>query len=121
MCFCRQCVCFRSDSETVAHKQGERVHETSHGKMADRPLPSRVEVSEGVGEVAGHASNNAPFAAQVFDHDGRQEHGGDDDGGVDDAQRGHAHPLLGVQAALHTQPQGMKLNQSLNKFIKSMS
>lgn len=57
-------------------------------------LPSGVEVSEGVGDVAGHADNNGPFAAQVFDHDGRQEHGGDDDGGVDDAQGRHTHPLL---------------------------
>lgn len=65
----------------------------SKKKLAYR-LPSGVEVSEGVGDVAGHADNNGPFAAQVFDHDGRQEHGGDDDGGVDDAQRRHTHPLL---------------------------
>lgn len=64
-------------------------------------LPSWEEVSHWVGHVAGHASHNGPFAAQVFDHDGRQEHGGDDDGGVDDAQRDHAHPLLWVQTALH--------------------
>lgn len=66
-------------------------------------LPSRVEVSERVWHVAGHARHNGPFTAQVFDHDGRQEHGGDDDGGVDDTQRRHAHPVLCIQTALHKQ------------------
>lgn len=66
-------------------------------------LPSRVEVPKGVGDVAGHANDDGPFTAQIFDHDGRQEHGGDDDGGIDDAQRRHSHPLLCIQAALHRQ------------------
>lgn len=70
-------------------------------------LPSWVEVSKGVGHVAGHAGNNGPFTAQIFDHDGRQEHGGDDDGGVDDAQRRDAHPLLCVQTALQGEGQGV--------------
>lgn len=66
-------------------------------------LPSRVEVSEREGHVAGHADHNGPFTAQIFDHDGRKEHGGDDDGGIDDAERRHTHPLLCIQAALHRQ------------------
>lgn len=66
-------------------------------------LPSWVEVSNGVGDIAGHADNNRPFTAQIFDHDGRQEHGGDDDGGVDDTQGRHTHPLLCIQTALHTE------------------
>lgn len=64
-------------------------------------LPSRVEVSERIGDVAGHPHDDAPLTAQVFDHDGREEHGGDDHGGVDDAQRGHTHALLCIQTALH--------------------
>lgn len=68
-------------------------------------LPSGEEVSDGVGDVAGHAHDNGPFTAQVFDHDGRQEHGGDDDGGVDNTQGRHPHPLLRIQTALHRQPQ----------------
>lgn len=66
-------------------------------------LPSRVEVSKRVGNVAGHSSHDGPFTAQVLDHDGGQEHGGDDDGGVDDAQRCYTHPLLCIQAALFSQ------------------
>ena len=62
--------------------------------------PSGIEVSKGVGDVAGHADHHGPLTAQVLDHDGGQEHGGDDDGGVDDTQRRHAHPLLRVQTAL---------------------
>ena len=65
-------------------------------------LPSWVEVSEGVGDVTDHPGDDGPFTAQILDHDWRQEHGGDDDGGVDDAQRGHAHPILRIQAALCT-------------------
>lgn len=68
-------------------------------------LPSGEEISDGVGDVAGHAHHNGPFAAQIFDHDGRQEHGGDDDGGVDDTQGRHPHPLLCIQTALHRQRQ----------------
>lgn len=63
-------------------------------------LPSGVEVPQRVGDVAGHPQHQAPLTAQVFDHDGGDEHGGDDHGGVDDAQRGYAHPLLRIQAAL---------------------
>lgn len=57
-------------------------------------LPSRVKVSKGVGHVAGHAHTDSPFTAQVLDHDWGQEHGGDDDGGVNDAQRRHTHSFL---------------------------
>lgn len=55
-------------------------------QCGSRLLPSRVEVSKGVGDIAGHAHNNGPFTAQIFYHNRRQKHGGDDDGGVDDAQ-----------------------------------
>ena len=63
-------------------------------------LPAGVEVSKRVGDVAAHRDHDGPLAAQVLDEDGRQEHGGQDDGRVDDAQRGHAHPCLRIQAAL---------------------
>ena len=62
--------------------------------------PSRIEVSKGVGDIAGHADHDGPLAAEVLDHYGWQEHGGDDDGGVDDTQRCHPHPLLRIQTAL---------------------
>ena len=63
-------------------------------------LPAGVEVSKRVGDVAAHRDHDSPLAAQVLDEDGRQEHGGQDDGSVDDAQRCHAHPCLRIQAAL---------------------
>lgn len=84
-------------------------------------LPSRQEVSQGVGDVAGHAQHDGPFTAQVFDHDGRQEHGGDDDGAVDDAQRGHAHPLLCIQTALHTQGHTEALLQDSRPHARTVS
>ena len=63
-------------------------------------LPARVEVPKRVCDIATHRGHNCPFAAQVFDEDVRQEHGGYDDGGIDDTQRDHAHALLSIQAAL---------------------
>lgn len=51
--------------------------------IKDSQLPARVEVPEGVGDIASHGGHNCPFAAQVFDENVRQEHGGYDDGSVD--------------------------------------
>lgn len=62
--------------------------------------PSREEISKRIADVAGHADEDGPFTAQVFDHDGGQKHGGQNDGSVDDAQRDNAHPFLGVQTAM---------------------
>ena len=72
-------------------------------------LPAGVEVSKRVGDVAAHGDHDGPLAAQVLDEDGRQEHGGQDDGRVDDAQRGHAHPCLRIQAALQGERGGEKM------------
>lgn len=71
-------------------------------------LPAGVEVSKRVGDVAAHGDHDGPLAAQVLDEDGRQEHGGQDDGSVDDAQRGHAHPCLRIQAALQGEQVGRR-------------
>lgn len=45
--------------------------------------PSREEISKGIADIACHADEDGPFTAQVLDHDGGQEHGGQNDGSVD--------------------------------------
>lgn len=67
-------------------------------------LPAWIKVSYGIYHITCHASKDGPFASQVPDDCGGDEHGGQDDRGEGDAVRGQAHAFISIQTALvHTE------------------
>lgn len=79
---------------------GARQEGTRWDGPASGAVPVGVEVAQGEHHVAAHGAHDGPLAATPLDEDGWEEHGGQEDRGVECAERRHPQALLTVEAAL---------------------